>query len=89
MMSTLQSLKSYVCFGYSLEGLREDKFEPLVSPYDFLTLIEASKKEKVAHRLGRLPLDHHHLTEEDEFGDEHGEQRIQEAHMNKHHHTEL
>ncbi|XP_022090631.1 thioredoxin domain-containing protein 16-like [Acanthaster planci] len=76
----------------SCSGLMESKFEPQVSPYDFLALIEKDKKEGT-QRMGRLATEHHHddeegvETEEDKEEVEQGPG--QQFVSGEHRHTEL
>ncbi|XP_038072854.1 thioredoxin domain-containing protein 16-like [Patiria miniata] len=80
----------------SCSGLREGKFEPQVSPYDYLAFIEESKnKDNNAPRMGRLATDHRHVTEaagealdDEEEHDEDGGRGRQFV-SDEHRHTEL
>ena len=77
---------SLICFS-SLVGLKEGKFEPLVSPYDFLALVN-SKKEMVSHRLSRLPTDQRNYENGEELEDG-GRDLYPQNQIHSHQHTEL
>ncbi|XP_071797274.1 thioredoxin domain-containing protein 16-like [Asterias amurensis] len=68
-------------------GLKEGKFEPLVSPYDFLALVN-SKKDMVSHRLSRLPTDHRNYENGEELEDG-ARDLYPQNQIHSHQHTEL